>query len=206
MKEMKIILKQDVPNLGEEGDVCTVARGYGRNYLLPQSIAVPFTRQNIALFEHKRDAIEKRKEEKREQAKSEKERLEGEELIINATAGDTGKLFGSVSNATIAEELEKRGYSIEKKRIDIVVEGNTIRMVGRYPIRVKLYGEEEANLEILVQDPDQPELLETEEIAEEEKKETSEKSVSAQTEDQEESTGTDSSNQDTQEAAADSSS
>ena len=61
---MKIILIQDVPSLGEEGDICEVANGYGRNYLLPKKLAVPFSKQNRAIIESRREAIEKRKEEK----------------------------------------------------------------------------------------------------------------------------------------------
>ena len=69
---MKVILNQDVHNLGEEGDVKDVAPGYARNYLIPQNLAVPHTKGNLALFEHRRAAIEKRKEEKRKEALSAK--------------------------------------------------------------------------------------------------------------------------------------
>src|SRR6056297_2295947 len=98
---MKIILNEDVYNLGEEGDVCDVARGYARNYLIPKNLAVPSTRENIAIFESRRSAIESRKEEKRKAAQSAKERLEGMELVLPMNAGESGKLFGSVTAGMI---------------------------------------------------------------------------------------------------------
>jgi ribosomal protein L9 len=79
---MKIILNQDVANLGEEGDVREVKRGYGRNYLIPQGLAVPYSKQTVAMFESKKAAIEKRKEEKKNQAKGLKDRLEQVEISL----------------------------------------------------------------------------------------------------------------------------
>lgn len=146
---MKVILNEDVPNLGEEGDICDVADGYGRNYLLPKSLAVPHTKQNLALFEHRREAIEKRKEEKRQAARSLKERLEAEPLVIQRPAGETGKLFGSVSSASVVEDLEKKGISIERKRIDLPQ--SSLKMIGNYPVRVKLYDNETAQMQLTIE-------------------------------------------------------
>ena len=145
---MKVILVKDVPNLGEEGDICEVADGYGRNYLIPHELAVQHNKHNIEIMGQKRRAIEKRKEEKRKQAQSLKERIEEEELVIEMSAGDSGKLFGSINNATIAEEFEKRGINIERKRIDIP--GNTIKDVGEYNVRAKLYNNENAEFKVVV--------------------------------------------------------
>jgi large subunit ribosomal protein L9 len=146
---MKVILNQDVPGLGEEGDIKEVASGYARNYLLPQNFALPYTKQNLTQLETRRTAIESRKEEKRREAMSVKERLESEELTFSMPAGDSGKLFGSVNNAMVVQELEKRGYSIEKKRVE--VPEHNIRMIGNYTVKVKLYGNEEARLNVVVE-------------------------------------------------------
>jgi large subunit ribosomal protein L9 len=146
---MKVILNQDVAGLGEEGDIKEVAGGYARNYLLPQNLALPYTKQNIAHLEARRAAIEQRKDEKRREAMSVKERLESEELVFTMPAGESGKLFGSVNNAMVVQELENRGYSIEKKRVE--VPEHNIRMVGNYTVKVKLYGNEEAQLNISVE-------------------------------------------------------
>jgi len=146
---MKIILNRDIINLGEEGDVCDVAKGYARNYLFPRDLAVPYNKNSLRIFEAKRDAIEARKTEKRQEAQGIKERLEGEELTFSMTAGDSGKLFGSVTPASIGEELEKRGYNVERRRIE-VPEGH-IRFTGEYTVNVKLYGQEEAEIKVIVQ-------------------------------------------------------
>jgi len=145
---MKIILNEDVYNLGEEGDVCDVARGYARNYLFPKQLAFPYTKENIANFENRRAAIEKRKEEKRQKALSLKERLDGKEVLITMNAGQSGKLFGSVTSTMIVDKLQKEGIEIEKKKIDF--QSHTIKMVGLYPVKVKLYDNNEAELKLKV--------------------------------------------------------
>ena len=157
---MKIILNEDVYNLGEEGDVCDVARGYARNYLFPRELAVPYTKENISIFESRKAAIEKRKEEKRKSAQSLRERLEGKELVIPMNAGETGKLFGSVTNAMIVEQLAAEGIELEKKQID--VPSNTIKMTGTYSIRVRLYENETAEITIKVVNQNKPESQQTE--------------------------------------------
>jgi large subunit ribosomal protein L9 len=146
---MKVILNQDVIGLGEEGDIREVATGYARNFLLPKSLAVPHTKANLALLERRRGAIEQRRTAKRTEALGLKERLEAEELTFAMPAGENGKLFGSVNNATLAAELEKRGYRIEKKRIE--VPDHAIRATGTYKAKVRLYDKEEAVLKLVVE-------------------------------------------------------
>jgi len=145
---MKIILNKDVYNLGEEGDVCDVARGYARNYLFPKELALAYTKENIARIENRRSAIEKRKEEKRQNALSLKDRLEGKEIVLRMNSGQGGKLFGSVTNAMIADELQKEGIEVERKKIEVA--SHQIKMVGTYPVRVKLYENNDAQLKIKV--------------------------------------------------------
>jgi large subunit ribosomal protein L9 len=146
---MKVILNQDVMGLGEEGDIKDVADGYARNFLLPKKLAVPHTKEFLVALEHKRTSIEKRKEEKRLEAAGLKERLEAEELRFSVPAGENGKLFGSVSNVNVAVELEKKGFAIEKKRIEIPE--HTIRTTGIYKIRIRLYDKEEATIKLVVE-------------------------------------------------------
>ncbi|MGP1419723.1 MAG: 50S ribosomal protein L9, partial [Sphaerochaetaceae bacterium] len=93
---MKIILNRDVPNLGEEGDVCVVKDGYARNYLIPTGAAVLYNNASVALFKSKAAAIEKRKEVKRKESASLKEKLDSMTLELVVSAGETGRLFGSV--------------------------------------------------------------------------------------------------------------
>ncbi len=146
---MKVILNQDVAGLGEEGDIKEVADGYARNYLMPKKMVLPYSKQTLIQLESRRSAISQRKEEKRREAMSMKERLESEELVFTMPAGESGKLFGSVNNAMIAQQLESRGYTIEKKRIE--VPEHNIRMVGNHQVKVRLYGNEEAKVKVVVE-------------------------------------------------------
>jgi large subunit ribosomal protein L9 len=151
---MKVILNQDVIGLGEEGDIKDVANGYARNYLLPKALAVPHTKAFLAQLEHRRASIDKRKEAKRHEAAGLKERLEAEEIRFSVPAGENGKLFGSVNNGNVAVELEKRGFTIEKKRIEIPE--HFIRAVGTYKVRIRLYDKEEATIKLVVEGAPQP--------------------------------------------------
>ena len=147
--KVKVILSQDILNLGEEGDVREVAAGYARNYLLPKKMALGYTRNNLQVFEGRRASIEKRKETKRSEASGLAERLAAEELKFAMPAGDNGKLFGSVNAAMIGEELGRRGYDIERRRIEIP--DNHIRQVGTYTVKIKLYGQQEAPIKVVVE-------------------------------------------------------
>ena len=146
---MEVILREHVDNLGKRGEIVKVADGYARNYLLPRKLAVRHSRQTLAQFTSRKSAIEGRKEEKRKEAMGLKERLEAEELKFTMPAGESGKLFGSVSNSLIGAELEKRGYNLEKKRIE--VPEHHIRQTGTHVVKVKLYGNEEAALKVVVE-------------------------------------------------------
>ena len=143
---MKVILNQDITNLGEEGDIKDVARGYARNYLIPKRMVMPYTREALAMLESRREAIEQRREEKRKSATDIKTRLETEPLEIEMPAGDRGRLFGSVTSANIADALAARGIDVERRRIDIP--DKTIKNVGTTYVRVRLYGEQEAELRV----------------------------------------------------------
>jgi large subunit ribosomal protein L9 len=147
--KVKVILSQDILSLGEEGDVREVAGGYARNYLFPKKLAVAHTRNNLRVFESRKALIDKRKEDKRTEALGLAERLGHEELKFVMPAGDNGKLFGSVSATMIGDELAKRGYEIERKRIE--VPDNHIRQVGTYTVKVKLYGQQEAPVKVMVE-------------------------------------------------------
>lgn len=143
---MKVILNQDLNPLGEEGDVKEVAKGYARNFLFPRGIALPYNEKTVKLFESRREAIEARKAEKRKDAAGLKEKIEALALVITMPAGANGKLYGAVTSQTIADEMGKQGFQIERKRIE--VPGNHFKSVGKYKVTVKLY--ENASAEIVV--------------------------------------------------------
>lgn len=143
---MKIILNQDVPNLGEEGDVCVVKDGYARNYLLPTGAAVLYNNENLSIFKSRAAAIEKRKVAKREASASLKERLDNITLKLVVSASESGRLFGSVTSLMVQEELAKQGFEIERKRIEVA--SHTIKQVGMYSARIHLYENESSVIKL----------------------------------------------------------
>ncbi len=145
---MKVILNQDVPNLGELGDVKDVAAGYARNFLLPRGLVYPFSPATVALFEKRRAEIEAHKAAKRASSSDLKTKLEAEELTLDMPAGQNGKLFGAVSNSTVADELLKKGLQVDRKKIE--VPGRVIKSVGNYKIVVRLYEKDEAIVRVVV--------------------------------------------------------
>ncbi|WP_320130394.1 50S ribosomal protein L9 [uncultured Sphaerochaeta sp.] len=150
---MKIILNQDVANLGEEGDVVIVKDGYARNYLLPTGTAVLFNRTNQALFASRIATIEKRKIEKRALAATLKEKLDNTVITLVVSAGESGKLFGSVTSSMIQESLSLQGIEVERKRIEVST--HTIKMVGTYSVRIRLYEDENSEVKLVVESESQ---------------------------------------------------
>ncbi|MDR0411644.1 MAG: 50S ribosomal protein L9 [Treponema sp.] len=146
---MKVILNKDLATLGEEGDVKDVAKGYFRNYLFPRGIALPYNEGTIKLFEARKGEIAARKEEKRKAAASDKEKLEGVELVLTMQAGANGKLYGAVTSQTVADELLKLGFQIERKHIELP--GNTFKSVGKYKVSIHLYEGAIAEISLTVQ-------------------------------------------------------
>jgi len=146
---MKIILNQDVVNLGEEGDVVVVKDGYARNYLLPTGAAVLYNRTNAAIFASRAAQIEKRKAEKRAESASLKEKLDNITITLVVTAGESGKLFGSVTSVMVQEALAKEGLNIERKKIDVPT--HSIKMTGNYTVVVHLYENEVSHVKLVVE-------------------------------------------------------
>ena len=145
---MKIILKNDVVHLGEEGDVVTVKDGYARNYLLPTGAAVIYNKANAAMFKQRAEQIAKRKAEKRAASASLKERLDNVSISLVVTAGESGKLFGSITSQMVQEALLKEGFEIEKKKLDVPT--HAIKMTGTYHIVAHLYENDKANITLNV--------------------------------------------------------
>lgn len=146
---MKVILNRDIVNLGEEGDIVDVSDGYARNYLLPKGFVLQHNAQNVSFLEGRRARIEQRREEKHRDAISLKERLETETLVVKMLAGENGKLFGSVTSATIVDELAKIGIDVERKRIEIPE--SSLKTLGNFQVRVRLYGDNDATLNVAVE-------------------------------------------------------
>ncbi len=136
---MELILKQDVENLGFKDDVVTVKNGYGRNFLIPQGMAVLATPSaKKVLAENLRQKAHKEKQ-AIEEAQQVAEALKGLEVKIPAKVGEANKLFGSVTNIDLAAALEKQGHAIDRKYIGI--KGGSIKRTGPYEAEIRLHRE-----------------------------------------------------------------
>ncbi len=144
---MKVILQRDWEDLGLEGDIIEVARGYARNYLIPKGIAVEAIPPNIKAFEQKKKKIEARRAREKEQALKLKDKIEEMEIVLKRKAGEEDKLYGSVTNMDIALELEKAGISIDRKKILL---DKPIKSLGEFTVPIKLYPEVVANLKLKI--------------------------------------------------------
>ena len=148
MSVTKVILVKDVYNLGEEGDVKDVKRGYARNYLIPQGFAVDYTLQNRNTLAKRSAAIEKKKLQKKENAGALKVKLEAEELIVKIPAGEKGRLYGTVTTAQLVEELTAKGYEIDKRNLEL---SDHIKVAGKYKVSVHLYNDIYAEIPLVVE-------------------------------------------------------
>lgn len=164
---MKIILRADVENLGRLGDVVRVKAGYGRNYLLPQGLAMLVTPGNLKSFELERKKLQARMDALRSTADELAARIEGLVLTIPMRVGDNNKLYGSVTTSIIGDALGAQGVELDRRRI---LMDHSIRTLGEHPVRVRLHADVLASLIVKVVSEDK---LHVEEPAEEAPAETS---------------------------------
>ena len=146
---MKVILKQEVTDLGRVGDVVDVADGYARNYLLRAGMAMRATTGAVADAEALRAARVKREERDRQEAEEFKANLEATSVTVGAKAGPDGTLYGSVGNGKIADALrEQRGVSVSRKQIPLE---RPLKSLGEHDVAVKLHSEVEATIRVEVE-------------------------------------------------------
>ena len=134
---MQIILLEKVVNLGNLGDIVKVKDGYARNFLIPNKQARRATKEALAEFEVRRAELEKIAAEKLAAAQAQGEKLGGSTVQIGQKAGVDGRLFGSVTNADIADALVKQGFAVEKAQVRLP-EG-PLKLVGDHPVQVSLH-------------------------------------------------------------------
>lgn len=178
---MKVLLKKDVEDLGFAGEVFTVSPGYGRNYLIPQGLAIPATDGALKQAKKWMEQAAARREQQRQQYAALVDRLNSSTITFTAKAGEKGKLYGSITTSDIADKL-KEVMDIEVDRRKVEVDGKSLRNVGVHTVLVRLDGEFMANnlkVEILSDTDSDEEIEETpaeeeaveetvEEVAEEE--------------------------------------
>jgi large subunit ribosomal protein L9 len=159
---MKVVLRQDVPKLGEAGTVQNVSGGYARNFLVPQGLAVYATEGELKMAAHNQAVKDRKVARQEEQLRSLAEKIEGQALTFEARAGEGGRLFGSVTAAEIAEQLSaKVGEEIDRRRVQLE---EPIRTTGQHAVTVHLVGRLRPSITVTV-NPDADSVAETSEEA-----------------------------------------
>ncbi|HKQ08934.1 MAG TPA: 50S ribosomal protein L9 [Blastocatellia bacterium] len=138
MAHMDVLLKEDVDNLGQRGQVVRVRAGYGRNYLLPQGLAIEASAGNRRMIDEQRRVLAKREQREKTSAQGEAQKLDGLELRFERRVGEHGVLYGSVTALDIVEELKRLGYTVERRRLSL---RDHIKEVGDFEVTIKLHRE-----------------------------------------------------------------
>ncbi len=145
---MKLILREDVPNLGRGGDLVEVKPGYGRNYLLPRGLAVPANPKNVREIEHQKAVAAAKAAKLKASAEAVAKRLADTPVSLQRKVGEQDKLYGSVTAIDIAEALGARGLTIDRRSIDLA---EPIKTVGEFEVPVKLHHEVVGKVKVKVE-------------------------------------------------------
>ena len=146
---MQVLLMQDVDQLGHAGDVKKVAEGYARNYLIPRGLAVPATESAIKQAEQQRQAVGRRQIKVITEAQAFAQILDGVTLTFQARAGEADRLYGSITNAHIAEALTaKVGREVDKRKVDLE---EPLKELGTHAVTVRLAPEAEAKIIVVIE-------------------------------------------------------
>lgn len=145
---MKVILLEDVKNIGKKGEVINAKDGYARNFLFPKNLAIEATQSNMKNLENAKKVQEEKEREIYEQAKKLQEELMKVTIVIKSKTGENGRLFGSITTKEIAEVLEsEKGISIDKRKLELE---DVIKSVGEYSVKVKLHPKVVAKMNVIV--------------------------------------------------------
>jgi large subunit ribosomal protein L9 len=147
---MKLILLENIYNLGDLGDTVTVKPGYGRNFLLPRGKAIPATRENLEKFEARREELMLQANEKLGAAEARREAIDGiEEVLFTVAISPEGRLYGSINPQEIAGKLTEMGYAVEKAEVDMP-EG-PIREPGEFTVGLILHADVQTEVKVRVE-------------------------------------------------------
>lgn len=147
MAHTKVLLREDVDDLGARGEIVRVRSGYARNYLLPRNLAVEATAGNVKGIESERAALLKKEAKERSSAEAQSQQMGSLELEFKRKAGEQGLLYGSVTSMDVAEALRERGYEIDRHRIHL---REPLKRVGEYTVPVRLHREVTIDLKVRV--------------------------------------------------------
>ncbi len=144
---MKIILKQSMDKLGTAGEIVETKNGYARNYLIPKGIAVPATAANMKVYEQERAALQRKVQKEIEEAQELASRLNKVSITAMVQVGEEEKVFGAVTNQTIADLLKEKDFDIDRKKI---VLDEPLKALGVYEVPIKLHSEVEAQIKVWI--------------------------------------------------------
>ena len=147
MAHTKVLLREDVDDLGARGEIVRVRAGYARNYLLPRNLAVEATAGNVKGIESERAALLKKEAKERASAEAQSQQMGSLDLEFKRKAGEQGALYGSVTSMDIAEALRERGYEIDRHRIHL---REPLKRLGEYAVPVRLHREVTIDLKVRV--------------------------------------------------------
>jgi len=150
---MEVILREDIEKLGQRGQVVKVAAGYARNFLLPRRLAVAATEANKKIVEQERQAALRREAKEAAQAQELANLLAAVTLTTIQKAGEQGVLFGSVTSKDLAELLDKQGYTIDRRKIDLE---HPIKSLGEHKVNIKLHRDVVATVTVVVNREEEP--------------------------------------------------
>jgi len=145
---MEVILKEDVAKLGSRGDVVKVAEGYGRNFLLPRKLAIEADAGNKAVIEQMKAASVRRSATEKAQAEELAKQFEGVSVSFHRKAGEHDQLFGSVTSGDIAEAIEKKGFNLDRRKIQL---HDPLKAMGEFSVPVKLHKDVTAHLKVVIE-------------------------------------------------------
>ena len=148
---MKVILKEDVQNLGQQGDVVEVKPGYARNYLMPQKLAILFTKQQKKSIEEAQRVEERKLEREKDQLESVLKQVENLSLSLKMQSEEDSKLFGSVTKLDIVKLLEENGITVDKKYVDL---SSPIKTLGEHKVNIVFTEEMSASFTLTVEKED----------------------------------------------------
>ncbi len=145
---MEVILKEDVAKLGSRGDVVKVAEGFGRNYLLPRKLAIEASHGNKAVIEQMKAATVRRTAKEKSSAEALAKQLEGVSVSFQRKTGEHDQLFGSVTSGDIADALAKKGFELDRRKIQL---HEPLKTVGEFTVPIKLHKEVTAHLRVVIE-------------------------------------------------------
>ena len=145
---MEVILKEDVHKLGSRGEVVKVAEGYGRNYLLPRKLAIEATTANRAVIEQMKAAAQRRSVRDQADAEGLAQQMKALTLTFHRKGGEEGHIFGSVTSGDIAETLEGKGFTVDRRKIHL---DDPIKALGEFQVAIRLHKEVTASVKVVVE-------------------------------------------------------